>query len=223
MGQLENNFAAAADSVGRTGNETIAAADRALGAARTSVRWNISSSARDFLPGRLRIVTGRAADYRTLARFHYLGEAPATWAGVWTARYLPPCGTAQPAAGRVVGVVVLSWPSALHAVRHRVFGLTALGFGQRLRWVNAHLRTISRVVVHPQFRSLGLASDLIRTAIAGCPTRYVETSARMAEAHPMFARCGMTRAVIDDDTTRPAYFHFDRANLLPSPGTPGEG
>ena len=159
----------------------------------------------DFLPGRLRVSAGALADYRTLARFHYLAAAPATCCRVWAARFAPFGG----GAGRLVGVVVLSWPSALHAVRHRVFGLTPMRYGQRLRWVNANLRTISRVVVHPQFRSLGLAGALIRTALAGCPTRYVETSARMAQAHPMFARAGMIRAT-DDDPSRPAYFHFDR-------------
>jgi GNAT superfamily N-acetyltransferase len=146
------------------------------------------------------------ADYRTLARFHYLANRPATWAGVWTARYRPPGGGAV---ARAVGVVVLSWPSAVHAARNRVFNLSDMVYGHRLRWANAHLRTISRVIVHPQFRSLGLASELIRTAIALCPTRYVEASARMAAAHPMFERAGMTRAPAFD-THRPAYFHFDR-------------
>ena len=118
------------------------------------------------LPGRLDIQPGRSADYRTLERFHYVATPPATFAAVAVAHYLPHDGSPP----RVVGVAVLSWPSALHRTRHRVFGLKAMPFGERLRWVNANVRTVSRVIVHPQFRSLGLSTRLIGAAAAMCAT-----------------------------------------------------
>ena len=58
------------------------------------------------------------------------------------------------------------------------------------RFVNANVRTISRVVVHPQFRSVGLAVALVRCLIGQCETRYVEALAVMgvwAENDPVSA------------------------------------
>ena len=159
-----------------------------------------------FLPGRLTVEPGRAADYAALERFHYVAQRPATFAGVVVARYTPDNGGA-----RVVGVAVLSWPSALHRTRHRVFGLKSMRFGERLHWVNANIRTVSRVIVHPQFRSLGLSTRLIAAAAAMCPTPYVEASARMGRAHPLFDHAGFTR-VEPDSMGEPLYFWCDKTN-----------
>jgi len=178
----------------------------------------------DLLPGTIAISPGAPRDYRALERFHYLPLRPATWAGVWTARYLPhadpfrvgsseqsgPAGVGvDRARGRIIAVAVLSFPSAVQRVRHRVFQLDSLSFGQKLRWANANLRTISRVIVHPQFRSIGLAHVLIDRVLSDCPTRYVEASARMGRAHPMFERAGMHR-VDPEDPIAPVYYWFDR-------------
>ncbi len=169
----------------------------------------------DFLPGPIDIAPGKPRDYRALERFHYLPLRPATWAGVWTARYKPPDRHTRPS--QIVAVAVLSYPSAVHRVRHRVFGLEPMSFGQKLRWANASLRTISRVIVHPQFRAIGLARAMVERLLADCPTRYVETSARMGRAHPLFEAAGMTR-VDPEDADAPVYFWFDRhAAISPSP------
>ena len=169
-----------------------------------------------FLPGRLAVSPGIAADYAALARFHYVARRPATFAGVIVARYTPDGGRSQ-----TVGVAVLSWPSALNRTRHRVFGLKSMPFGQRLRWVNANVRTVSRVIVHPQFRSLGLSTRLIDAAAALCPTPYVEASARMGRAHPLFDRAGFTRV---EPATRDEPLYFWRMTSCPVSRVPtGEG
>lgn len=156
----------------------------------------------NFLPGRIDIDPGKPADYAALARFHYLAKRPATWACVVVARYVPDRADRPP---KVIGIGVLSWPSALHRARHRTFGIRSMRFGQRLYWVNANLRTISRVIVHPQFRALGLARQLIEALCARCPTPFIESTARMGRAHPMFERAGFTRVEpIDED--EPLYY-----------------
>ncbi|HEX8325156.1 MAG TPA: GNAT family N-acetyltransferase [Tepidisphaeraceae bacterium] len=165
-----------------------------------------------FLPGRLELTPGTRGDYAALERFHYVGLRPATWAAVVAARWLPDDGPP-----RTVGVAVLSYPSALNRTRHRVFGLRPMKFGQRLRWVNVNLRTISRVIVHPQFRSLGLSSALIRRLCAACPTPYIEAAARMGRAHPMFEHSGFTRA---DPLTSDEAIYFWRTITLQDHATP---
>ena len=143
----------------------------------------------------LRIERGCPRDYGELARFHYCAGRPATWAGVWVARWRGgrACGHSSPPAGRVVAVGVLSWPCVCMKGREVEFGLGGWTYGERLRWANAHVRTISRVVVHPQFRGVGLASELVRRIIAECPTRYVEALAVMGRGHPFFEKAGMRR------------------------------
>jgi GNAT superfamily N-acetyltransferase len=123
----------------------------------------------------------------------------------------------DPRAWRVVAVAVLSYPTIRSIPRERTLGLRDAAPRERAAYVNAHVRTVSRVVVHPQFRGLGLASELVRKLIAVCPTRYVEASAVMAHVHPFFAAAGMRRISVDGDASgsndlaRPAYFIVDKA------------
>ena len=162
----------------------------------------IAQNLPDFLPGRIDISAGTAADYRTLERFHYLPCRPATWAAVVSAKYVPP-DDSRPA--KLIGVAVLSWPSALNSGRNQAFDLARLRYGQRIRWANENVRTISRVVVHPQFRSIGLSHALIDWLCDRCTTRYIESSARMGRAHPMFDRAGFHRIDPLDDR-HPLYY-----------------
>ena len=143
-----------------------------------------------FLPGTLRLASGVAADYRQLERFHYLPGRPASFARIWTLRFLPDI-TACPK--RIIAVAVLSYPPLRCAARERVLGLTLPDSRQLAPFVNRHLRTISRVIVHPQFRGIGLASLLIRATCALADTPFVEAIARMGASHPLFERGGMRR------------------------------
>jgi GNAT superfamily N-acetyltransferase len=124
-----------------------------------------------------------------------------------------------PRAPRVVAVGVLSYPTIRSSPRERTLGLRDCPPRERAAYVNGHVRTISRVVVHPQFRGLGLASELVRKLIAVCPTRYVEAAAVMAHVHPFFAAAGMRQGQDDqsesNDTLRPAYFIFDKTEGSP--------
>ena len=143
-----------------------------------------------FLPGTLRLASGSAADYRQLERFHYIPGRPATFARIWTIHFSPDLATAP---DRIIAVAVLSYPPLRCAARERVLGLTLPDSRQLAPFVNRHLRTISRVIVHPQFRGIGLASLLIRATCALTDTPFVEAIARMGASHPLFQRGGMTR------------------------------
>lgn len=174
----------------------------------------------DYLPGRIHIAPAGTSEYRALERFHYLPKRPATWAGVWGAYF------ETRHARRLIGVITLSYPSSTHACRNRVFALHGMSQKRKMQWANTHVRTISRVIVHPQFRSVGIARRLVEHAMNECPTRYIETSARMGRAHPLFERCGMHR-VDPPDPSKPVYYWFDRlhehALLTPEAGQAATG
>ena len=161
----------------------------------------------DFLPGSLSIQSGDARDYDGLAAFHYRARRPATWARVFCIHWQPQPARQRPAR-RVVAIGVLSWPTAVSTPRRQVFQLPG-DYAEQLAFANAHVRTISRVIVHPQFRGLGLARILIQRLCDDCPTRFVEATASMGGAHPMFERAGMHR--LDRPDGLPAYFWLDRA------------
>jgi hypothetical protein len=167
----------------------------------------------DFLPGQLTLDRGSSSDYHALAGFHYVARRPATWAGVWTVRYSHPraeLGNASPS--RVVAVGVLSYPVPSCRARERYFERTRFTRNENLIFANQHIRTISRIIVHPQFRSLGLSTALVRCLCEKCDTRYIEAIAMMARAHPFFERAGMKR-IEPIDPDEPAYFILDRSNV----------
>lgn len=177
------------------------------------------------LPGRFRIERGTPGDYHALAHFHYALKRPATIAAIWRIVYINPQPRRAPKRptprssnrkspiqnpkSRTVAVATLSYPTPACLARERALRLVGPRYGAKLAYVNRHVRTISRVIVHPQFRGLGLAARLVDGVCHHCPTRYVEAVAAMGDVHPFFQHAGMTR-VAPARAGEPAYFLFDR-------------
>jgi GNAT superfamily N-acetyltransferase len=187
----------------------------------------------DFLPGTLSIERGTPKDYESLSRFHYIAGRPGTWAGVWVARYDEERDKGQGGKGqgeelnvssfslqpsafssRVVAIAVLSWSPLGCTARTTALNLGCFDKKERASWLNKNVRTISRVVVHPQFRGVGLGSQLVRKILEEAPTRYVETIAAMGKVHPFFEKAGMQRIAHEGEK---AYFIFDREGEIRNP------
>ena len=142
---------------------------------------------------------GRLADYAALCEHHYRAERPATATRVMVLEH-----RAASIAGRflqrkdqtqVAAVLVESLPALNCRLRdfalHERFGRVA-NLRQRAILLNAEMRCISRIVVHPQWRGLGLAIRLVREALATATTPFTEALAAMGHVHPFFERAGMT-------------------------------
>ena len=147
----------------------------------------------DWLPGVLRVCDGTSGDYRELAHLHYRAGRPATWAAVVAVRHWVPGREGE----TLAAVGVLSWPTAASRGRSLAFGLGGMTYGDRLRWANANVRTISRVVVRPRYRGAGLAAVVIAELVRRCPTPFCESTAAMGAFHPMFERAGMARVAVE--------------------------
>jgi hypothetical protein len=133
------------------------------------------------------IQPGTLADYDALSRFHYRARKPATAVRILRAL--------DAESGILAGVLIVSMPTIDGAWRALAwpgrYDPRALGKAAALRRVNAEVRTISRVVIEPRFRGLGLAGALVR-AYLGLPlTPATEAVASMGAACPFFARAGM--------------------------------
>ena len=64
---------------------------------------------------------------------------------------------------------------------------------ERLKRLNEHLRRISRIVIDPRYRGLGLASRLVRETMFKLDVAMVETTAVMGGLNGFLERAGMRR------------------------------
>lgn len=158
-------------------------------------------------PGALAIRIGSVDDYRQLARFHYAPTAPASYALTLALDYLPTSQRRQ-----LIAVGVLSYPPLSCHIRRQALHLGCVPEPLRWAYLNRHLRTISRVIVHPQFRGLGLATLVVRRLLALSPTRYTEAISRLASHHPLFVRAGMP-CLDSGSLGSPAYYLLDRQRV----------
>lgn len=145
------------------------------------------------------LVQGSMRDYTALKEHHYRAERPATATRVLVLRH-----TAQTAAARfkktpqpqqTVAVLVESLPSLSCKLRNWALSDrhgTWLAPRQRATLLNQEVRVISRVVVHPCWRGMGLAVRLVRAALHDPTTLYTESLAAMGRVNPFFERAGMT-------------------------------
>jgi len=173
-----------------------------------SLRWRFDQAGNRGQPD-MPIEPGCLADYRTLARFHYRGGFPGAVTSVLRMvhrgrsvidRFRDSLGAwsrhRQPEA-RVVGVLVRSLPALACGLRDLATGGRYAGLDQRDAAVllNREVRTISRVIIHPQWRGLGLAVKLVRGALAEPEPGVVftEALAAMGRVCPFFERAGMIR------------------------------
>jgi GNAT superfamily N-acetyltransferase len=134
---------------------------------------------------------------RDLAPFHYRAGRPATVTRVLVAR----CAMLDVD----VGVLVVSsptlnapwrrvaWPEAFAAQRGDGSGLEGGGMNKR-DWAqacNRLVRTISRVIVDPRCRGLGVARSLVAAYLQDPQTPCTEALAAMAHWCPFFQSAGM--------------------------------
>ena len=122
--------------------------------------------------------------WREFAEYHYRSEMLFFVSDIFAFRYC---------SGEYAAIVIYSYPHANGAMRNELLGERYRHFqGQlKLSVLNHELRTISRVVVKPQFRGISLGSELIRRTMSLVNVRFVEVNAVMAKVNSCFERAGM--------------------------------
>jgi GNAT superfamily N-acetyltransferase len=172
---------------------------------------------------RLVLRAGTRADYDQLSVFHYRAGPPATFARVMAMH--------DPVEGSLAAVLVVSYPTLRgpwraiawpgrydpHAIRRASPAMTRVqACREALTRLNREVRCLSRVVVEPRWRGLGVAHRLVSAYLATPMTPRTEAIAAMAAASPFFQRAGMTPLPIaptpSDDRLRDA---LDRARAKP--------
>ncbi|MDD5458610.1 MAG: hypothetical protein PHF37_04395 [Phycisphaerae bacterium] len=140
----------------------------------------------------LQIEKGNLSDYQKLARFHYRDKVTGPYAAIWVMRN-------DSMWVNTVGVIVYTMPVINCGLRNKalVETLGHLSPAQRLAFVNKNIRCISRVIIEPRFRGLGLAAKLVRETMDKMDVPIIEAMAVLGHINPFFERAGMQR--VDGD------------------------
>ncbi len=140
---------------------------------------------------KLQIVPGCLDDYKELARYHYRDSRLGPFAAIFAIR---PGKTLGAQLGtNTVGVIVYTMPSPALELRNIATDNLFAGFDRstRLALINKNIRCIGRVIIEPRFRSLGLASRLVRQTMSEMNVPIVEAMAVMGLVNPFFEKAGM--------------------------------
>jgi len=142
---------------------------------------------------KLEIVRGGLEDYKELGHFHYRDEGEMTqpFAAIFAIR---PVRRLEVQIGKkAVGVIVYTMPSPGLELRNAAMGNVFSGMDRvtRLSLMNKNIRCISRVIIEPRFRGLGLARELVRETMPKMKVPIVESMAVMGLINPFFEKAGM--------------------------------
>jgi hypothetical protein len=140
----------------------------------------------------LQVVPGVLDDYIQLARFHYRDGRPGPIASIFVLKSDGTLRDVRPEAP--VGVVVYSMASPVLEMRNVATDHFFAGLDRdtQLALVNKSIRRISRVIIEPRFRGLGLASRLVRETMPQMNVPIIEAVAVMGLVNPFLEKAGMT-------------------------------
>lgn len=152
---------------------------------------------------------GTAADWLALKRFHYAAGSPATVHSYHTIRH--------PQLKHPAAVALLSYPdlnsSARNLALKDLFKDTAApGVAQQL---NRSILRLSRIVVAPELRQIGMANWLINEMINRVTVPYIECSTSMARYSPFLSKAGFLETPQAQSQFEAAWMDFATQNALP--------
>jgi GNAT superfamily N-acetyltransferase len=124
------------------------------------------------------IEEGHLSDWRRLSSFHYRSHNAGASRKVFCLKR----------SNELCGVIVYTYPPPGCSGRHFVLP------GKRsMKELNDCLSTISRIVIHPKYRSIGLGAKLIGETLLRVGTPCVEMIAVMAKYNPFAEKAGLRK------------------------------
>lgn len=124
----------------------------------------------------MHIEQGTFADYKALSQFHYRSARCTAPKKIFTLKRN----------NELCGVIVYAYPAPTCFGRKQAWKGT-------LKQLMQDVSVISRVIVHPKYRGIGLGEKLVAETLMQCGTSCVEAVAVMARYNPFFEKAGMQR------------------------------
>ena len=128
----------------------------------------------------MQVIEGTTEDWRKLACFHYRSHKIAGPRKIFCLKR----------GDELCGVIVYCYPPPT------CFGRRLVMPKMTMKELNKKLSIISRVVVHPKYRTIGLGVKLVRETLAKAGTPYVEMPAVMAKYNPFGEKAGMRKIAV---------------------------
>jgi len=125
----------------------------------------------------MHVEKGSTEDWRKLAGFHYRSHKIVGPRKIFCLKR----------GDELCGVIVYCYPPPT------CFGRRLVLPKMSMKELNEKLSIISRVVVHPKYRTIGLGVKLVRETLAKAGTPYVEMPAVMAKYNPFGEKAGMQK------------------------------
>ena len=150
--------------------------DRRFGEQTTPSYYQPRSPPKFSLVQDMKIEKATQEDYNQLKRFHYLHGKPPTSHKFKLTHH-----------GRTIGIILYGPSFLASRYRNQLFP----EYKNNPKKVNEDITRITRVIVHPKYRGVGLAQELIRLTLPMVNKRIVETIAAMAQYNPFFEKAGM--------------------------------
>ena len=126
----------------------------------------------------MHVEEGTKEDYEKLARFHYRDSRLFAYQKIFVLKR----------GEETAGVIVYGSPPIAVSGRRKAFGRNL-----SIQEINRDLTRISRVVVHPKYRTIGLGVKVVAETLPLAGKPYVETIAVMAKYNRFFERAGMQK------------------------------
>jgi ABC-type ATPase with predicted acetyltransferase domain len=125
----------------------------------------------------MRIQQGTTEDWKKLASHHYRSHKITAPRKIFTLKRKE----------ELCGVIVYSYPPPTCFGRNHVLPK------MQMKQLNQQLSIISRIVIHPKYRTIGLGTKLIKETLNKAGTQYVEMPAVMAKYNPFAEKAGMRK------------------------------
>jgi GNAT superfamily N-acetyltransferase len=127
----------------------------------------------------MRTEKGTTGDWRKLAGFHYRSHKIVAPRKIFCLKR----------DNELCGVIVYCYPPPT------CFGRRLVLPKMSMQELNKKLSIITRVVVHPKYRTIGLGTKLVKETLSLAGTRYVEMPAVMAKYNPFAEKAEMQKIV----------------------------
>ncbi|MBN1806842.1 MAG: hypothetical protein JW837_16460 [Sedimentisphaerales bacterium] len=138
---------------------------------------------------KMKIVPGCFDDYSRLAHYHYRQSRPGPYDKIFVLRN----DSLRDTRNKTLGVIVYSIPCPRLEIRSLVMDNFFIGFDRdtQLGLINKNIRCISRLIIDPRFRGLGLVQRLVRRTMPEMNVPIIEAVATMGWVNPFLEKAGM--------------------------------
>ncbi|MEM1566723.1 MAG: ATP-binding cassette domain-containing protein [Candidatus Bathyarchaeia archaeon] len=144
----------------------------------------------------MRIEEGTTVDYKALSMFHYRSASLPSPRKIFAIKR----------GDETCGVIAYSYPPPT------MFGRSLVWKGT-LKQLQKEVSTITRVIIHPKYRTIGLGTKIVKETLPLAGTPYVETLAVMAKYNPFFEKAGM-RKIAETKPNKHLREAIEKLNML---------